>query len=59
MTLKTLAICIPLLPAAGAVLVGMIGLRGLRSRSHWLVIAGVGASLVEIQRQAAASVARR
>ncbi|MCZ6817058.1 MAG: NADH-quinone oxidoreductase subunit L [Planctomycetota bacterium] len=46
MTLKTLAICIPLLPAAGAVLVGLIGLRGLRSRSHWLVIAGVGAALV-------------
>ena len=45
MDIKTLAILIPLLPLAGSVLVGAIGLRGLRDRSHWLVIAGVAASL--------------
>ncbi len=43
---NTLAILIPLLPLAGAVLVGLIGLPALRSRSHWLVIAPVAAALV-------------
>ena len=42
---KTLAILIPLLPLLGAVGVGVIGLRGLRSRSHWLVLIGVGLAL--------------
>ncbi|GMU32765.1 MAG: NADH dehydrogenase subunit L [Planctomycetia bacterium] len=42
---QTLAIWIPLLPLAGAVLVGLIGLRGLRSQSHWLVILPVAAAL--------------
>ncbi|RIK64875.1 MAG: NADH-quinone oxidoreductase subunit L [Planctomycetota bacterium] len=37
---------IPLLPLAGAVLVGLIGLPLLRSRSHWLVITPVAAALV-------------
>ncbi len=44
--LKTFAILIPLLPLLSAILVGIIGLRFLRDRSHWLVIGGVGASLV-------------
>jgi NADH-quinone oxidoreductase subunit L len=43
--LKTLAMLIPLLPLAGAVFVGVVGLRGLRSRSHWLVLAGVALAL--------------
>ncbi|MFQ5430142.1 MAG: NADH-quinone oxidoreductase subunit L [Phycisphaerae bacterium] len=46
MEIKTLAILIPLLPLAAAVLVGAVGLRRLRDRSHWLVLVGVGASLV-------------
>src|ERR1043165_268468 len=46
MDLKTLAILIPILPLAGAALIGAVGLRGLRSRSHWLAILGVGAALV-------------
>ncbi len=45
MDLKSLAILIPLLPAVGAALVGLVGLRWLRSRSHWFVIAGVGLAL--------------
>ncbi|MBK8271003.1 MAG: NADH-quinone oxidoreductase subunit L [Planctomycetes bacterium] len=45
MELKTLAILIPLLPLAGSALVGAIGLRGLKDRSHWLVLAGVTAAL--------------
>jgi NADH-quinone oxidoreductase subunit L len=43
---RSLAILIPFLPLAAAVLVGLIGQRGLRSRSHWLVLAGVGLSLL-------------
>jgi NADH-quinone oxidoreductase subunit L len=50
MELKTLAILIPLLPLLGAVLVGVVGLRGLRARSHWLVLAGVGLSLLAAMR---------
>ena len=46
MELKTLAILIPLLPLAGAALVAIVGLRRLKDRSHWCVIAGVGLSLV-------------
>ena len=46
MELKTLAILIPLLPLIGAALVGAIGVRGLRDRSHWLVIGGVGLALL-------------
>ncbi|MCG8409376.1 MAG: NADH-quinone oxidoreductase subunit L [Phycisphaerales bacterium] len=46
MELKTLAIWIPLLPLIGAALVGLIGLRWLKDRSHWLVLIGVGLSLV-------------
>ena len=42
---QTLAILIPLLPLAGAILVGLIGLRGLRSQSHWLVILPVAIAL--------------
>ena len=45
-SLKTFAILIPLLPLLGTILVGIVGLRFLRDRSHWLVIAGVGVSLV-------------
>ena len=45
-SLKLTAILIPLLPIIGAGLVCCIGLRGLRDRSHWLIIAGVGAALV-------------
>ncbi len=45
MSLKALAILIPLLPLIGAALVGVVGLRRLRDRSHWLVIAGVGGAL--------------
>ncbi|HPF38260.1 MAG TPA: NADH-quinone oxidoreductase subunit L [Phycisphaerae bacterium] len=44
--LKTLAILIPILPLVSMLLVGAIGLRILKSRSHWLVISGVGGSLV-------------
>ena len=44
--LKTLAVLIPLLPLIGTALVGAVGVRGLRSRSHWLVLAGVGLALV-------------
>jgi len=46
MELRTLAIWIPLLPLLAAVLIGAIGLRGLRTRSHWLAIGGVAAALV-------------
>ncbi|MBN2559861.1 MAG: NADH-quinone oxidoreductase subunit L [Phycisphaerae bacterium] len=46
MDLKTLAILIPLLPLVGAALVGVVGLRWLRDRSHWLVLGGVGLALV-------------
>ncbi|MCA9256038.1 MAG: NADH-quinone oxidoreductase subunit L, partial [Phycisphaerales bacterium] len=44
--LKTLAILIPILPLVSMLLVGAIGLRILKSRSHWLVIGGVGGSLI-------------
>jgi NADH-quinone oxidoreductase subunit L len=44
--LKTLAILIPLLPLLGAVLVGVVGLRWLRDRSHWPVLLGVGLALL-------------
>jgi NADH-quinone oxidoreductase subunit L len=43
---KTIAIWIVLMPLLSAAGVGLIGLRGLRSRSHWLVLAGVGSALV-------------
>lgn len=45
-SLKSFAILIPLLPLLGTLLVGVVGLRFLRDKSHWLVIAGVGVSLV-------------
>ena len=45
MDLRTLAILIPLLPLAGAALVGLVGLRWVRDRSHWLVLIAVAASL--------------
>ncbi len=45
MSLQTLSILILLLPAGAAVLVGAIGLRGLRDRSHWLTLLGVGGAL--------------
>ncbi|MCB9853987.1 MAG: NADH-quinone oxidoreductase subunit L [Phycisphaerales bacterium] len=44
--LKTLAILIPILPLLGMLLVGAVGLRFLKDKSHWLVITGVGGSLV-------------
>ncbi len=40
------ALWILLCPLLAAALIGAIGLRGLRSRSHWLCIAGVGVALV-------------
>jgi NADH-quinone oxidoreductase subunit L len=46
MELKTLAILIPLLPLAGAALVGVVGLRWVKGRSHWLILAGVGGALI-------------
>ncbi len=45
MDLKTLAIIVVAAPLLGAMGVGAIGLRGLRSRSHWLVLAGVATAL--------------
>ncbi|MBX3393939.1 MAG: NADH-quinone oxidoreductase subunit L [Phycisphaerae bacterium] len=45
MDTRTLAILIPLLPLAGSALVGIVGLRMLKDRSHWLVLLGVAASL--------------
>jgi len=46
MDLKTLAIIVVAAPLLGAIGVGAIGLRGLRSRSHWLVLAGVLVALI-------------
>jgi len=46
MELISLAIWIPLLPLIAAALVGVVGLRWLRDRSHWLVLIGVGGALV-------------
>ncbi len=46
MDLKTLAIIVVAAPLLGAIGVGVIGLRGLRSRSHWLVLAGVAMALI-------------
>jgi len=46
MDLKTLAIIVVAAPLLGAIGVGAIGLRGLRSRSHWLVLAGVATALI-------------
>lgn len=46
MELKTLAIWIPLLPLIGTALVGLVGLKWLKDRSHWPVLIGVGLSLV-------------
>lgn len=46
MDTRQLAIAIPLLPLCGAALVGLFGLRGLRDRSHWLVILTVALALV-------------
>jgi len=47
-TLRSTAIWIPLLPLIGSLLVGAIGLRWLKDRSHWLVIGGVALSLVAV-----------
>ena len=44
MTDLTSAIWIALLPLIGAALVGLVGLRGLRDRSHWLIILPVAAA---------------
>jgi len=44
--IQSLAILVPLLPLAGAALVGLVGLRWLRDRSHWLVLGGVVLALV-------------
>jgi NADH-quinone oxidoreductase subunit L len=44
--LKTLAVLVLALPLAGAALVGMVGLRWLKDRSHWLVLGGVGLALL-------------
>src|ERR1043166_5041358 len=41
----TLAKLVPLFPLCGAALVGIIGIRGLRDKSHWLVLLGVGLAL--------------
>lgn len=41
-----LAVWILLAPLMGSILIGMIGLRGLRDRAHWLAILGVAAALV-------------
>jgi len=46
MDLKTLAIIVVAAPLLGAIGVGAIGLRNLRSQSHWLVLAGVAAALI-------------
>src|SRR3954468_11887362 len=46
MNTQTLAILIPILPLLGAALVGIVGLRGLEDRSHWLVLLGSGLSLM-------------
>lgn len=46
MTIELLSILIPLLPLGGAALIGVVGLRGLRDRSHWLAILSVGGALV-------------
>jgi NADH-quinone oxidoreductase subunit L len=48
--LKTLAILVLALPLAGAALVGIVGLRWLKDRSHWLVLAGVGLALLAAAR---------
>ena len=42
MSTTSLATWIVLLPALSAVAVAVFGLRGLRDRSHWLVILGIG-----------------
>jgi len=47
-TLRSTAIWIPLLPLIGSLLVGAIGLRWLKDRSHWLVIGGVALALVAV-----------
>ncbi|MFO0971886.1 MAG: NADH-quinone oxidoreductase subunit L [Phycisphaerae bacterium] len=46
MTLASLAIVILLCPIAAALLIGLVGPRGLRGQSHWLAILGVGAALL-------------
>lgn len=43
---QTYAIWILLAPLLAAALIGAVGLRGLRDKSHWLAIGGVGAALV-------------
>ncbi len=43
---QTYAIWILLAPLLAAVLIGAVGLRGLRDKSHWLAIGGVAAALV-------------
>jgi len=47
-TLRSTAIWIPLLPLIGSLLVGAIGLRWLKDRSHWLVIGGAALALVAV-----------
>lgn len=41
-TVKLCAVLILLAPLVGAVLAGALGARGLRDRTHWLAILGVG-----------------
>ncbi|HVP09902.1 MAG TPA: NADH-quinone oxidoreductase subunit L [Phycisphaerae bacterium] len=47
---KTLAVLVLLLPLAGSALVGIVGLRWLKNRSHWLVLLGVALALLAALR---------
>jgi NADH-quinone oxidoreductase subunit L len=48
--LKTLAVLVLAFPLVGAALVGLVGLRRLKDRSHWLVLGGVGLALLAAVR---------